>query len=438
MLTNNPKPNEAGDDLGAPAQQGCEDQSGLKGTAPSNTVPSTCTTDSNTKIIRTGIDSLYLSFIGDISVEISRQLDKLKEVARSNDPEMAVSAQLEISGHTFEVSDKGRSVYSYVLRDNWYVIQVSSLDTPRLPLAYVQVSSELLTNKPLSFILDDLSAIMKSFGDFLGVINVSRVDLCADFITDFPLDSIVDRDWVTRSKAISRYSVHRVFSGYSIGLGGNLSARLYNKTLEMETKSPRPYLKLLWKQLGWDGKTDVWRLEFQFKREVLKELQIISADDLKENLAGLWRYATYHWLRLATPATTDKTQTRWSTKSIWETLRMAPWSGKDEFSRANVDMARIPSNRTLFVNGLSGITSYMAREGYVDLEEGVKAFLKEAKDYHDARQDYTNLDFYAYLVNKIREKQRKFNTGFNERTKQTAVEEHFASADTYRRFKDGE
>ncbi|MBN4075434.1 MAG: hypothetical protein COA71_11880 [SAR86 cluster bacterium] len=438
MSSRKTKPAEASLELGAPAEQGTPDQDGIsQGTAPSNTVPSNYNNQTNTTVLRTGIDSLYLSFPGELSQESSKVLDKLKEYARSLDPETTSLAQIELAGHLFYVSDKGRSVYSYVLRNNWYEIQVSKLGADRLPLAYVKIPSELLTLKPLSSITEDLTQVVSSLGLLKGIINLSRVDLCADFITDFPLSAVADSDWITRARGISRHSVSKRFSGFSIGLGGKLSARLYDKTLEMQSK-PRPYLAMVWGASGWDGEQVIWRLEFQFRRNVLKELNTPTCDLLEDHLAGLWNYATCHWLRLAISNDTDTNPTRWPTAHVWEILRTAPWSGNADFPRVDVEKGRLPSNKTLFENGLSGYTSFMAREGYAKADDGMRAYYLAAKAYHDAREPFTGKDFQDYVLEKIKVKQRLFSTAVNVRSKKTALEEYQETPESYRRKKDGE
>lgn len=131
------------------------------------------------------------------------------------------------------------------------------------------------------------------------------MDVCVDFVTDYPLHLIRDENWITRAKTINRYTVHRQFSGFSIGGGGALSARLYNKTLEIES-SDKTFFHEVWKRYGWKPGETVWRLEFQFRRAVLKELGVFAFTDLLEKLGGLWGYATRAWLRLADPATTTQ------------------------------------------------------------------------------------------------------------------------------------
>jgi len=418
-----------------PATQGRIDDK--QGTQSSNTVPSTSIKSYNTKILRAGIDSLYLSYQGDLLEESSIRLTELKKMAQSPDPRVTALAQIDINNHIFEVKDRGRHPFAFILNDNWYRIEIAKRGAVRTPLAHVQVMSELLTEHGVEQSVSDLNNIINDLGILSESPAVSRLDLCLDFVTDYPLDSIVDDDWVTRAKDMDRYTVQRTFSGWVIGIGGNIVARLYNKTLEMK-KNPRPYLEKIHSECGWDGEQDVWRLEFQFRRIALRELGIKSFSSLNESLAGLWKYASSDWLRLTIPSDTDKTQSRWLTACVWEVLQQAKWAGDKSVSRIPVEKGRLPSDRYLFVNGLGGLTSFMAREGYTDPIDGVHQFIRSAKRYHDDREYLTEFDFRGYIEQKVALKVKSYNTYQNMPVDSDLHPSDKAVADEYRKQSDGE
>lgn len=243
-------------------------------------------------------------------------------------------------------------------------------------------------------------------------------------------------DWVTKAKDMDRYTVQRQFSGWVIGKG-RISARLYNKTLEM-SKKPRPYLEELWQQSGWDGIQPVWRIEFQIRRECLRELGIITFDNLMENLSGLWNYSTRDWLRLAIPNPNDKTQTRWPTAPVWEVIQDVDWAGNGTLSRITPDKGRPPSRHYLFRNGLSAIISYMAMEGISDPSEGAHAYHQAAREYHDGREYLTGLSYIEYVAQKVALRVKAYNTyrNFPHADRPHPVDEAMAKA--YRKQRDGE
>ena len=103
-------------------------------------------------------------------------------------------------------------------------------------------------------------------------------------------------------------------------MGGNIGARLYNKRLEIEKKSRKFYIYELWLAAGWDTSKQVWRMEYEAKREVLKQLGICKLDNLLQLQTALWIYLTQDWLRLAVPSLSDSNQTRWPTHPLWDQI----------------------------------------------------------------------------------------------------------------------
>ena len=93
-----------------------------QGTQSSNTVPSTYIPEGSSRILRSGIDSLYLSFRGEMADDVSIRLKKLKELARSDVDAKSSLAQIRLHEHLFEVSGNGRHPFAYVLADAWYRI----------------------------------------------------------------------------------------------------------------------------------------------------------------------------------------------------------------------------------------------------------------------------------------------------------------------------
>ncbi|MEZ5492644.1 MAG: hypothetical protein R3F50_20365 [Gammaproteobacteria bacterium] len=386
-----------------------------KGTQSSNTVPSNCIDTSNTRILRTGIDSLYLTYQGHLSDESSIRLTELKKLAQSSSASSVNLAQFRVDPHVFEVKGNGRHPFAYILEDGTFRIEAAKQDAKQAPLAYAKVSSELLTVAGPDAALDVLQKVIDVLGAVTAGPNVARVDLCVDFLTDYPLERITDAEFVTKARSMSRHSEMRRFSGISFAVGAGLSARLYNKTLEMRSKNnTRPYLKALWHEAGWDGDQDVWRLEFQFRRDALRTLDIVSYKELKDCLGGLWQYCTHQWLKHTVPNLADQTQTRWPVSSLWEVLQGADWGDTCRIlTRHKVERGRPPSDRHLFVNGLSPLTSFSAREGYTHAGEASEAFLKAAQDYHDGTSQITGVSFDDYYRTKVEEKRRFYNAGPN-------------------------
>jgi len=382
---------------------------GKAGAPSSNTAPANCTEISGTRILRVGVDTLFLSYPGDLLEEVSIRLETLKQLAQSKNPESQRLAQHEIAHHLFKVHDRGRHPYAYILSDRWYRIQLSKRYAEHTPLAYIRAASEPLTFEGPSSLEKDLHSVVSQLGTITGPPTVGWVDLCVDFVTDVDLEAIDKNDWVTRARKFATYHDKRRYSGLTIGQGGDLMARLYNKTLEMHSK-PREYLEEIWKDLGWNPDQEVWRLEFQFRRNTLRSLGVTTFDELLPLLGGLWKYATEDWLRLTHSDPQDKTKSRWPTHSMWEILQKADWGVEQKCNRKRPPSDQPPSDKSLFINGISGITSFMAREGFIDIYSGAQAYIQDARKYHTSRQHFTKLSFEDYVNEKVQLKARRFGT----------------------------
>ena len=168
---------------------------------------------------------------------------------------------------------------------------------------------------------------------------------------------------------------------------------------------------------------------------MLKQLNILSVPDLLANLKNLWEYATNDWLRLTIPNSKDETQTRWPNHPLWEILSNAPWESNNPIKLKRSHLVRPPTDESLFVNGLGGITSFMAREGITDLSEGFGEYLEHARQYHNRQERFTGNFFGAYIDLKVKQKGRKFNTLNNIVTDKDELKQQ---ATDHRKGKDGE
>ncbi|MBL4573118.1 MAG: hypothetical protein JKY86_08595 [Gammaproteobacteria bacterium] len=416
MHSNSDKPNNGSDGLAVPAQQERAAHGDDLGTKPSNTVPSTSINHSTTQILRSGVDSLYLSYRGEMHPAMAIKLTALKRLAQSDQDSKSAIAQLPVGDQILEVLGHGRPPYTYVLVDGWFRLEIAKARAKLLPMAYCKIASSVLTALGPHSSVDALNTVVDAIGKRDGQPNVSRIDICVDFTTDQPLDQLLENEFVTKARSFSRHTVARQFSGFSFSAGSCTSARMYNKTLEIISKNrPRPDLELQWRQNGWDGVQDVWRLEFQFRRESLAAFDLVPYQQAVSALKDLWVYATENWIRHTLPSITDRTQSRWPTTPFWKVIQSAEWDKptSEPLSRLYPDKGRSPSDKYLFVNGLSTLTSFAAREGFDSPEQAVRAYLKAAINFHDKREDDVGIDFSNYFRQKVENKRRSYNIAQN-------------------------
>ena len=393
------------------ASAGADVQPRGLGAPPSNTAPANYIPDNPVvDVLMTRVDSLYLSFKGQLHEEWFDHFTQFKMLARSPDDRLKALAQVRIGEHNFEVKPKGRGKYLFVIADGCFNIALSGKDASSLPFCYVQISSAFLEDVDVATAVDTLLSVINTFGTY-DELSISRVDLCTDFTTNCPLDIIQCRDWVTRAHCYSSYYYCQHFSGFSIGLGGDLSARLYDKTLELSRFKKKNFHKQ-WSELGWDGEKTVWRMEFQLKKQVLKELQVNTITELLDNLAGIWHYTTSSWLRLTIPDHNEN-QSRWPLHPIWVALSQVSWNNARLVVMKRIRTARIPSDQSLYINGLGAITSFMACEGITDTKTGFNQFLTRASQFHSQPGEPIGKPFDEYIKRKVALKNKRFNTILN-------------------------
>lgn len=357
------------------ARTGESDAEGIAGAAPSNTAPD------NSKFhyqpLRWGVDSLYLSYPGVLSPDRVSQLRHLKFMAQGPDHE-AAKAQLQLGSHVFEVKDKSSGLFAFTLVDGSYMIRLGAGKSKQLPMAYVQVSSQLLSHKGPMEIESELRELLRQLGE-VHAPKVSRVDLFLDFACDLSMEGWSREAWVTRACAVNQYAEDKTFTGWTIGAGGALMARLYHKLLECK-KSGKEYLLDLWARAEWDQEMPVWRLEFQFKREVLVQLDLDTLGSVMENRAGLWSYATTDWLRLCLPMEADGTRSRWPIHPLWMAVSSVDWGAQGGPLLRSYQALRAPSLSWLGTRTLSAYASIGAITGITDFDAAALEAKKHAYD----------------------------------------------------------
>ena len=229
-------------------------------------------------------------------------------------------------------------------------------------MAYVKISSGYLAHVGPHKAEEALLQLLGQLGTLAGIAQVSRIDLFADFASNRNMEAWGREAWVTRAVGVNAYAVDGQFTGWAVGLGGTMAARLYNKFIELQ-KSGKTYLLDLWRQAGWKENEPVWRLEFQYKREVLTQLNVGSLASVLDHLDALWRYAMEDWLKLTVPNPDDQTRSRWPIHPLWAALSSVDWrTGGGPLSR-HYSPARIPGDKKLMGMALSILVSFMAREG---------------------------------------------------------------------------
>jgi hypothetical protein len=215
-------------------------------------------------------------------------------------------------------------------------------------------------------------------------LNVSRIDVYADFqcwepqVTD--LDRFVSFSRHRRGFQENQqiYMIGPRLTGFMFGKG-HLAARIYDKTVEIQRRGVS-WLPDLW---GTDGSDrPVWRLEYQYRRAVLAEFNLVGVDETVASVQDLWRYGTEEWMSLRVP-TNHSVRRRWPVDPVWEEIRairiMPTMTG---VVRRRLEEA----NELKLLQGLQGYaTSLAARRDRQQLGEAMDDFGTLVSSYLAAR-----------------------------------------------------
>lgn len=362
------------------------------------------------KEVHKGIDSLYLSFKGDIREEILEELIKKKELAQSDDEALQAQATMILGNHCFEVKDKGKGKYKFVIVDNWFHVQIAGGSKNKIPDVYAQISSELLNCNGLDPSLNLLRGVVSRLLTSVADEAISRVDPFVDFVTDKDFNSLNTDLWITRAEITADYRENRIVTGCAFGRGGALTARLYNKTTEIK-KSNKEFFKEIWKKEGWDESQEVWRLEFQLRKDFLNEMSTNSIPELAQTINDIWRYCTNEWLRLAIDDGTEN-RSRWPNDELWQRIEDVRF-GDGSFTgiTRTVETLRLPNDAQLYLNGIGILISYALKNGNKDIWNAVGRFMSDAirflDDYLKHSADYQ--DSSDYIKKKMDVKRKRFN-----------------------------
>jgi hypothetical protein len=174
--------------------------------------------------------------------------------------------------------------------------------------------------------------------------RLRRFDLCVDVMC-VDLAQEDTPHFVSRSRHGAQFHARKAytkrtrngteFTGFVISPGNDISARLYNKTEELQTQhaendEKRQLEEQVFRDAGWDRSSPVWRLELQLRGKALDRFEIRRPEVALAKRDSLWTYAFGSptsdgpgaWCRLVVPSTKLRRE-RWPVDPRWRTFQGA-------------------------------------------------------------------------------------------------------------------
>ena len=164
------------------------------------------------------------------------------------------------------------------------------------PNVYLSFNSKALWAWGVEAVVRRAQQLIGEMGGRVREMKPSRVDLCADFLIPggLPLSMLrelgVPEDVMTCD--IMKGAAMETF--YVGSPHANIRARIYDKAKEV-LHSHKEWFKDIWKV---EKLEDIWRVEYQLRREALKTHGLDTLPALLKALGGMWRDLTTNWYSL--------------------------------------------------------------------------------------------------------------------------------------------
>jgi hypothetical protein len=315
------------------------------------------------RILLYGIDNAYLSFGAEVSEEIYERLLQEREYARVARKERRAAYCSEwLDAQVYPTGADGFGVL--IDKAGIWTIKIQKGNEQR-PGVYLEMRSKALHTHPggpwaatedaVRWIRETLFAdAPQEIHDqiVLGQEKLSRYDFHLDFQGGWcpTLQEGEQRQFVKPSRASwAPHMTGQTCTGYTIGKR-RIVARIYNKTLEATIRNNDEYFKLIEQHAGgkYDPMSEIWRVEFQLRREGVQGFCILGQQEDHEELTTeeqilaemegedlptigtlqkamrwtphLWQYLTTRWLRLVEPKA-DVNRARWPVHPVWKQIQ---------------------------------------------------------------------------------------------------------------------
>lgn len=156
-----------------------------------------------------------------------------------------------------------------------------------------------------------------------------------------------------------------------------MTARIYDKTKEIQGNGHDWWIDL-WGP-AFSPESAVYRVEFEFGRESLREFELTTPAETVAAAASLWAYAT-EWLSYRTPST-HADRDRWPVAAEWEAIRRPSLRGQ-ALPRERITKGRCRGELRRLTPALNGyVASFAAFAGHDTIEDACSALPEHLREY---------------------------------------------------------
>jgi hypothetical protein len=257
--------------------------------------------DEPARVLAQGVDTLVLAI--DLEWRNDQFFDLLRELkVEAKNDDGSATGKLEAGGigrWLFKVRPNGAEGFEWLLSSRELRMSVGNWSEPKQrPSVMVTIASETLWAHGVAESVAWVESLLFVAGADVIRTKVSRLDVCTDILIPSEVwQENLHRNFVTRATKIDLHLDRYRLTGYNIGRG-KIAARMYDKPVEIDQKSKKYWMYPIWGLKSVPDGHHIIRVEYQLRREGLKQYGIDLIADLDENLPGLWSALTRRWLRL--------------------------------------------------------------------------------------------------------------------------------------------
>lgn len=290
-------------------------------------------------------------------------------------------ALVKLGTEEFLLASHGtRSGYPLLLENESFSVQCGEFNQP----------SFFVTFRSIALWHLGLDALHERFLDWAGSVGlavaqaekVSRMDYAFDY--HLPELDFDEDNFVTDFVKDNQHRKNRTVQTFRLGQG-DLVLRFYNKSDEIAESSSKTWLYELW---GRDS--DVWRIEWQARKEWLRDYGIKTISELQSNQGGLLQSLVNDHTKLCIKSA-DSNRSRWLLHPLWMDLQeqVEKLPGHDLERELNMDsllderFMRISISVYGYLKRAAAIRSLQGNTAPASLEKAFGLLSRQVNRIHD-------------------------------------------------------
>ncbi len=334
------------------------------------------------KYLTSGIDTVecayYLMTISGVGLDfdwLAFEKEQLRQVKGKP------TKIIELGNEEFFLHPYGSgSGYPFIIENSRFIISLGQNNNPNF---YVKFKSVALWH-------EGLQILHKAFLDWAESIgyrayqkeSLSRVDTCFDYaMTDIDFD---DSSVVSLSKKNSTHKDNRTVQTISFGKGDTM-IRIYDKVAEIQEKSQKTWFFDIW-----GVSENVWRIEWQCRKNTLKRFGIRTVEELFERQGDLLRYLATEHDSVRKPSR-DRNRSRWALHALWCDLLIRIEAFNSIGIHREIDVEGLLEEKMMrnaismygYLKNYAALSSVKSKKSHMEFNGALKLLYNKMRTVHD-------------------------------------------------------